>query len=140
MEGLLQSDFKKAQELLKEAGYDGTPIVHAHQPGAGCQGAHGEGRLQSRHAVDGLADSGRPPRQEGLARCRWLARVSYVMGSDRHQQFHVRWVLQLGLRESNVWLAVRSVLQAPAPRFLEYGTAINARCLVPAPPTRPSDR
>jgi peptide/nickel transport system substrate-binding protein len=27
MEGLLQSNFKKAQELLKEAGYDGTPIV-----------------------------------------------------------------------------------------------------------------
>jgi peptide/nickel transport system substrate-binding protein len=26
MEGLLKSDFKKAQELLKEAGYDGTPI------------------------------------------------------------------------------------------------------------------
>jgi peptide/nickel transport system substrate-binding protein len=30
MEGLLQSDFKKAQELLKEAGYDGTPIVLMH--------------------------------------------------------------------------------------------------------------
>jgi len=27
MDGLLKSDFKKAQELLKEAGYDGTPIV-----------------------------------------------------------------------------------------------------------------
>jgi peptide/nickel transport system substrate-binding protein len=30
MEGLLRSDFKKAQELLKEAGYDGTPIVLMH--------------------------------------------------------------------------------------------------------------
>jgi peptide/nickel transport system substrate-binding protein len=30
MEGLLKSDFKKAQELLKEAGYDGTPIVLMH--------------------------------------------------------------------------------------------------------------
>jgi peptide/nickel transport system substrate-binding protein len=30
MEGLLQSNFKKAQELLKEAGYDGTPIVLMH--------------------------------------------------------------------------------------------------------------
>jgi peptide/nickel transport system substrate-binding protein len=30
MEGLLNSDFKKAQELLKEAGYDGTPIVLMH--------------------------------------------------------------------------------------------------------------
>jgi hypothetical protein len=27
MEGLLKSDFRKAQELLKEASYDGTPIV-----------------------------------------------------------------------------------------------------------------
>jgi peptide/nickel transport system substrate-binding protein len=30
MEGLLGSNFKKAQELLKEAGYDGTPIVLMH--------------------------------------------------------------------------------------------------------------
>jgi peptide/nickel transport system substrate-binding protein len=30
MEGLLKSDFKKAQQLLKEAGYDGTPIVLMH--------------------------------------------------------------------------------------------------------------
>jgi peptide/nickel transport system substrate-binding protein len=27
MDGLLESNFKKAQDLLKEAGYDGTPIV-----------------------------------------------------------------------------------------------------------------
>ena len=27
MEGLLESNFKKAQELLRDAGYDGTPIV-----------------------------------------------------------------------------------------------------------------
>ena len=27
---MLKSDFKKAQELLKEAGYDGTPIVLMH--------------------------------------------------------------------------------------------------------------
>ena len=30
MQGLLNSDFKKAQELLKEAGYDGTAIVLMH--------------------------------------------------------------------------------------------------------------
>jgi peptide/nickel transport system substrate-binding protein len=30
LEGKLNSDFKKAQELLKEAGYDGTPIVLMH--------------------------------------------------------------------------------------------------------------
>jgi peptide/nickel transport system substrate-binding protein len=30
MDGLLQSNFKKSQDLLKEAGYDGTPIVLMH--------------------------------------------------------------------------------------------------------------
>jgi peptide/nickel transport system substrate-binding protein len=30
MNGLLESNFKKARELLKEAGYDGTPIVLLH--------------------------------------------------------------------------------------------------------------
>ena len=30
MEGLLESDFEKARELLKEAGYDGTPVVLMH--------------------------------------------------------------------------------------------------------------
>jgi peptide/nickel transport system substrate-binding protein len=30
MDGALESDFKKAQDLLKEAGYDGTPVVLMH--------------------------------------------------------------------------------------------------------------
>ncbi|MDA0625042.1 ABC transporter substrate-binding protein, partial [Acinetobacter baumannii] len=30
MDGLLQSNFAKSKELLKEAGYDGTPIVMLH--------------------------------------------------------------------------------------------------------------
>jgi peptide/nickel transport system substrate-binding protein len=30
MEGLLESNFQKARELLKEAGYDGTPVVLMH--------------------------------------------------------------------------------------------------------------
>jgi peptide/nickel transport system substrate-binding protein len=30
MDGLLESNFKKASELLREAGYDGTPIVLLH--------------------------------------------------------------------------------------------------------------
>ena len=30
MDGLLESNFQKAQDLLKEAGYDGTPIVLMH--------------------------------------------------------------------------------------------------------------
>ena len=41
--------------------------ARAHQPRAGGQVADGEGRLQGRHAVDGLADRGRAPRQEGPA-------------------------------------------------------------------------
>src|SRR3712207_8286674 len=30
MEGLLESNFQKARDLLKEAGYDGTPVVLMH--------------------------------------------------------------------------------------------------------------
>ena len=68
MDGLLESNFEKARELLKEAGYDGTPVVLMHstdlrradQPRAGRQVADGEGRLQGRHAVDGLADASSP--------------------------------------------------------------------------------
>ena len=30
MEGLLESNFQKARELLKEGGYDGTPVVLMH--------------------------------------------------------------------------------------------------------------
>ena len=36
MEGLLESNFEKAQALLKEAGYDGTPIVLMHSTDLPC--------------------------------------------------------------------------------------------------------
>jgi peptide/nickel transport system substrate-binding protein len=42
-----------------------TDLLGLDQPRAGRQAAAGEGRLQGRHAVDGLADAGRAPRQEG---------------------------------------------------------------------------
>ena len=65
MDGLLESNFAKAQALLKEAGYDGTPIVLLHSTDLQvltnlapvAKSLHGEGRLQGRHAVDGLADA-----------------------------------------------------------------------------------
>ena len=65
MDGLLESNFAKAQALLKEAGYDGTPIVLLHSTDLQvltnlapvAKSLHGKGRLQGRHAVDGLADA-----------------------------------------------------------------------------------
>ena len=71
----VKPNYEKAKALLKEAGYDGTPIVlmqstdaaGADQHRAGHQVAAREGRLQGRHAVDGLADAGDPPHQEGSA-------------------------------------------------------------------------
>ena len=65
MEGLLESNFQKARDLLKEAGYDGTPVVLMHSTdlvvltnlAPVAKIADGEGRLQGRHAVDGLADA-----------------------------------------------------------------------------------
>ena len=75
MDGCLESNFEKAKALLKEAGYDGTPIVLMHSTDLAvltnlapvAKNAHGEGRLQGGHAVHGLADAGVPPRQEGPA-------------------------------------------------------------------------
>ena len=115
LDGMLKSDFKKAQELLKEAGYDGTPIVlmhstdlhGAHQPGAGGEVADGEGRLQGRHAVDGLADGGRAPLQEGSAERRRLARLPHLVGVDRYHQPDLRRLHELRLRQGHVRLAVR---------------------------------
>ena len=90
---LLKPNFDKAQALLKEAGYDGTPIVLMQstdlpvldQPRAGGQVAAREGRLQGRHAVDGLADAGHAPHQEGSAGRR-AAGTSFhhLLGVGRH--------------------------------------------------------
>ena len=56
------------------------------QPGAGGEIADGEGGLQGRHAVDGLADAGRPPRQEGPARRRRLERLPDGLGRRRRDE------------------------------------------------------
>ena len=115
MAGLLESNFQKARELLKEAGYDGTPVVLMHstdlsgadQPRAGREVADGEGGLQGRHAVDGLADAGRAPRQEGPAERGRLERVPDLLGVRRHPQSRDGGLHQCGLRQGDVRLAVR---------------------------------
>ena len=70
-----ESDFDKAKELLKEGGYDGTPVVLMHSTdlyvltnmAPVAKSADGKGRHEGRHAVDGLADAGQPPRQARAA-------------------------------------------------------------------------
>ena len=67
MADVLNGNAAKAKELLKEAGYDGTPVVLMQStdlpvltnlaPVAKAQLE--TRRLQGRHAVDGLADAGR---------------------------------------------------------------------------------
>ena len=84
-----KSNFEKAQELLKEAGYDGTPIVlhaldrprRADQPRAGREVADGEGRLQGRHAVDGLADASSRAAPRRIRRTRAAGTPSSPRGS-----------------------------------------------------------
>jgi len=74
MDGILQSNFEESKKLLREAGYDGKPIVlmadHRQSHVLTNLAPVGEdpareGRLQGRHAVDGLADAGVAPGQEG---------------------------------------------------------------------------
>src|SRR6516164_6928027 len=48
--------------------------------GTRCQVTNGEGWLQGRNAIDGLADLGRAPCQEGSAKCRRLACLPNRMG------------------------------------------------------------
>ena len=79
----------------------------AHQPRAGREVADGEGGLQGRHAVDGLADAGRAPRQEGPAQRGRLERVPHLVGLRRHPQSRDGGLRQCGLRQGDVRLAVR---------------------------------
>ena len=136
MDGLLTSNFKKAQELLKEAGYDGTPDradaldrpEGADQPRAGRQIADGEGGLQGRHAVDGLADGGRAPRQEGPAQCRRLERVPDRLGRRRRDEPGVDGLSEL------VAATRRCSAGRAMPSWKSCATISHAR------PTRPSRR
>ena len=60
--------------------------LRARQPGAGRQGAAGEGRHEGRHAVDGLADPGQPPRPQGPAGQGRLERLLDLLGRARHRR------------------------------------------------------
>ena len=75
---LIKPDLEKARRLLKESGYDGTPVamlqqtdLRVVQPGPGRrQAATREGRLQDRPVADGLADRGVAPRPQARRRRR----------------------------------------------------------------------
>src|SRR5215470_15235884 len=70
--------------------------------GACCQVTNGEGWLQGGHAIDGLADLGRTPRQEGPARCRRLACLPNRMGLRRYLKPDLYRLSELGLRQGYV--------------------------------------
>ena len=73
--GRLRRHADRADALDRPAG--------AHQPRAGREVADGEGRLQGRHAVDGLADPGGASRQEGPAHAGgWHAFLTSWVSAD----------------------------------------------------------
>ena len=125
MEDVLNGNAAKAKQLLKEAGYDGTPIVLMQStdlqvltnlaPVAKAQLERG--RLQGRHAVDGLADAGRPPRQEGPAGQGRLARLPDLVGGGRHPQSGDGRLLQRLVRQGDVRLAVRREIEKLRDQF-----------------------
>ncbi len=88
MDFIAKPDMKRAQQLLKESGYDGTPVVIMQptdlvvdrQAAGGRDTAAAAGRLQGRHAVDGLADAGVAAREEGPAGARRLEHLPHRMG------------------------------------------------------------
>src|SRR4029078_4308065 len=101
---LVKPDFEKSKALLKEAGYDGTPIVLMQsttlpvltntapvtkqllaQGGfkVDMQAALREGGVQGRHAADGLADAGQPPYQEGPGGQGRLEHPAHFLGRRR---------------------------------------------------------
>ena len=94
MDGLLESNFAKAQALLKEAGYDGTPIVLMHSTDlqvltnlapvakALLEQAGFKVDMQS---MD-WQTRGRAPREEGSADAGRLARVPDLVGVGRRPE------------------------------------------------------
>ena len=115
MEGLLKSNFKKAQELLKEAGYDGTPIVLMHStdlqvltnlaPVAKSL-MEKAGFKVDMQSMDWQTRGG-APRQEGPANAGgWHAFLtSWVSADITNPDLHR--LHELGLRQGHVRLAVR---------------------------------
>ena len=116
-------DYKKAEALFKEAGYNGEPItiLHAtdhqyinpanlvHDPAAA------QGRLpEARRSGHGLGDCRVPPRQEGATGPRRLEHLHY-----RHHGSHLvepdhTYLDRHGLRQGLVRLAVRRQVRGSA--------------------------
>jgi hypothetical protein len=128
-EGLLESNFVKARELLQEAGLrrhaDRADALDrpagADQPRTGREEPDGARRLQGRHAVDGLAERRRAPLEEGPADAGRLARVPDLVGVGRRAEPGDDGVPELELRQGAVRLAVRR------PRWRSCATSSRAR-------------
>ena len=121
----LSGNAAKAKQLLQEAGYDGTPIVLMQQTDiavlkdfrAGRKAAPGEGRIQGRPAVDGLADAGLAPGEEGPAVGRRLARLRHDLVVGRGPRPCLDELPQRELRQGDLRLAVRRRDRAAARRL-----------------------
>ena len=113
MDGLLTSNFKKSQELLKEAGYDGTPIVLLHStdlkilanlaPVAKSLMEKGGFKVDMQ-SMD-WQDSDCAGQQEGSRRRR-LARLSYELEPGRYSRSDHNGVHERRLRKSTGRLAL----------------------------------
>ncbi len=115
MDGRLEGNVAKARELLKEAGYDGTPVVLMRTtdlaalvnlaPVAKAQLR--EGRLQGRHAIGGLADHGQPDEQAGRAGQWRLEPLPHELGRARLLEPDRVAKPQRVMREGDARLALR---------------------------------
>ena len=115
MADVLNSNAAKAKELLKEAGYDGTPIVLMQSTDlqvltnlapvakAQMEAAGFKVDMQSMDWQTLVA----PPRQEGAAGQGRLERLPHLVGGGRHPQSGDGRLLQRLVRQGHVRLAVR---------------------------------
>ena len=91
MDGLLESNFEKSKALLKEAGYDGTPIVLMQSTdlvvltnlAPVAKNLLEKGGFKVDMSLDGLADAGGAAREEGPARARAAGTPSSPRGWPR---------------------------------------------------------
>ncbi len=125
MDGLIESNFAKSQALLKEAGYDGTPIVLLHSTDLQvltnlapvAKQLLEKGGFKVDMQDHGLAERRRAPREEGPAGAGRLARGADVVGVGGHPESRVHCVPQRELRQGGVRLAVRRGHGKAARRF-----------------------
>ncbi len=118
MKAVLNQDAARARELLKQAGYDGTPVVLMQATDVAAMtnlGPVAKAQLEAAgfkvdmqsNAGDGLADAGCPARQEGSARQGGLERPVHLFGRRRYSQSGVGQPLQRVLRQGHLRLAMR---------------------------------